>query len=135
VPTLRFAVLSLACLTLASSLSAQDQLEVLPPAPGLKLLQRVDPEYPPLALRARIQGIVRFEATIGISGRVEHLRLISGHPLLVLAARQAAKRWRYLPARWNGIAVEVRTLIEIGFWLDEYGNPRNLAESPRDATI
>jgi len=130
-PTLRL----LALVTLASAIAAQAQTLRIPFMPEWQLLRRVEPEYPAAARQARIQGIVRFNATIGTDGRVERLRLLSGHPLLVPAARQAARQWVYRPTLLQGQAVRVRTIIEIGFWLDQYGNPRNLPQSPGDTTI
>jgi len=81
---------------------------------SLQLIPLVDPEavYPPLARQARIQGQVRFEAIIGIDGRVKSARLISGHPLLVPSARQLLIEHLYQP-----FTTEVHVLIDVGFTL------------------
>ena len=47
-----------------------------------KLVRRVEPVYPPMALQARIQGIVRLDVVIGEDGRVTNATVVSGHPLL-----------------------------------------------------
>jgi TonB family protein len=86
-------------------------------------LYKVDPKYPPAALRHRIQGTVRFEALIGKDGYVERLRLLSGHALLVRAAREAARQWVYRPTLLRGKPTRVITEIEVEFQLDSYGNP------------
>ena len=65
------------------------------------------PVYPPLARQARVQGTVRFSAVIGIDGAVRQLKVVSGHPLLVEAARQAMLACRYRPTLLNGEPVEV----------------------------
>ncbi|MBI2150609.1 MAG: energy transducer TonB [Acidobacteria bacterium] len=39
-----------------------------------KLLQKVDPVYPPLARAARIQGVVVLDAVISATGQVSNLR-------------------------------------------------------------
>ena len=39
--------------------------------------------YPPEAKMARIQGVVKLSAVIGKDGTMQHLDVISGHPLLV----------------------------------------------------
>jgi TonB family protein len=83
------------------------------------LIHRGDPAYPPLARQARILGTVRFTAIIGGDGRVLNLQLVSGHPLLVEAARQAVMQWLYKPALLNGQPVEVVTQIDVGFSLSE----------------
>jgi protein TonB len=77
------------------------------------------PAYPRLAIMARIQGAVRLEAIIGRDGRVEHLTVVEGHPLLVGAATDAVSRWRYQPTLLNGEPVEVETEIVVSFTLGE----------------
>jgi TonB family protein len=81
------------------------------------LLYRTDPVYPPLALQARIQGIVLVEAIISRDGLVENARVLSGHPLLREAALKAIKQWRYRPAAVNGETKEAVTTIAVGFKL------------------
>jgi TonB family protein len=83
--------------------------------PGL--VSKVDPVYPPLAKQARIQGMVRFTAIIGKDGRIQNLQLVSGHPLLVAAAREAVKQWVYKPTFFNGGLVEVVTQVDVTFVL------------------
>jgi periplasmic protein TonB len=84
-----------------------------------KLIFGPVPEYPPLARAARIQGIVRLQAVISADGTIQHLTLISGHPLLVDAAIEAVTRWRYRPTLLNGEPVEVVTDIVVNFTLAE----------------
>jgi periplasmic protein TonB len=91
--------------------------------PEWKLLLKVDPEYPADALQHHIEGVVRFTVIIGKDGRIEHMRLFSGHPLLVRAARQAGQQWVYRPTMIGGEAVRVITQVEIQFRLDPYGKP------------
>jgi TonB family protein len=81
------------------------------------LLIQPKPVYPPLAKEARIQGTVRFEATINPDGSVQSLNLISGPPLLAQAAMQAAQNWVYRPTLLNGNPVSVITNIDINFTL------------------
>jgi TonB family protein len=81
------------------------------------LLQRVDPVYPPLALQARVQGIVRFSVTIGRDGHVRNIELIAGHPLLVPAALNAVKQWLYRPTLLNGDPVDVAAVVDVPFRL------------------
>jgi TonB family protein len=82
-----------------------------------KLLQHPEPVYPPLALQARISGVVHLNAIIGKDGTVENLTVASGHPLLVPSALEAVKQWIYAPTLLNGQAVEVATRIEVNFSL------------------
>lgn len=81
------------------------------------LVHRVQPEYPPLARAARIQGAVVLQAVIAKDGTVEKLRLLSGHPMLAQAAIDAVRQWRYRPYLLNGEPVEVDTQITVNFVL------------------
>lgn len=82
-----------------------------------KLLQHPEPVYPPLAMQARISGVVHLNAIIAKDGTVENLTVASGHPLLVPAALDAVKQWLYQPTLLNGQPVEVLTQIEVNFTL------------------
>ena len=82
-------------------------------------ISRPSPIYPPLARQARIQGAVQLEAIISKGGTIESLRVLSGHPLLVKAALDAVKQWRYRPTLLNGEPVEVLTTIEVNFALSQ----------------
>jgi protein TonB len=84
-----------------------------------QLLRRVVPAYPPLAKQARIQGTVQFTAVIATNGSIESLELVSGHPLLVRAAYDAVRQWRYRPTYLNGQPVEVFTQIAVRFNLSQ----------------
>jgi TonB family protein len=84
-----------------------------------KLVQQPAPVYPPLAMQARISGVVRLNAIIGRDGTVENLTVASGHPLLVPAAMEAVKQWVYAPTFLNGQAVEVVTQIDVEFSLSQ----------------
>jgi len=85
-------------------------------AQGL-LVRQVKPQYPQLALRARIQGTVVLQAVIGKDGAVQDLRVVSGHPLLTTAAIEAVKQWRYRPYYLNDEPVAVDTQINVSFTL------------------
>jgi periplasmic protein TonB len=81
------------------------------------LIRKVQPNYPPLARQARIQGSVLLQAEISKEGTIENLHLISGHPMLAPSAIEAVKQWRYKPYILNGEPVEVETQITVNFTL------------------
>jgi periplasmic protein TonB len=81
------------------------------------LIQKVEPQYPPLARAARVQGDVVLSAVIDTNGQITNLQLVSGHPMLVPAAIAAVKQWRYKPYLLNGQPVEVETTITVIFSL------------------
>ncbi len=82
-----------------------------------QLVTKVTPPYPPMAKMARVQGSVVLQAVISKKGNIENLRVISGHPMLVQAALDAVKQWRYRPYLLNGEPVEVETQITVNFSL------------------
>jgi len=85
-------------------------------AQGL-LLHQVAPQYPQLARQTRVQGTVVLQAVIGKDGYVQSLKALSGPTLLVPAAVDAVRRWRYKPYQLNGEPVEADTQINVKFTL------------------
>lgn len=84
-----------------------------------KAIFKAKPEFPPQAKQARIQGTVLLEALIDVNGAVSQLRVVSGHPLLVQAALDAVRQWRYQPTLLNNEPVEVLTTIDVVFTLSQ----------------
>ena len=82
-----------------------------------RLLRQVQPQYPPLARQARIQGTVKLTAIIDHDGSIQKLEVVSGHPLLIPSALQAVKQWRYKPTLLNNQPVEVVTQVDVNFTL------------------
>jgi len=81
------------------------------------LIYRPQPVYPPLARSARVQGPVLLRAIISREGTIENLQVLSGHPMLVHAALDAVRQWRYRPYMLNGEPVEVETQVTVNFLL------------------
>ncbi|HEY8671890.1 MAG TPA: energy transducer TonB [Terriglobales bacterium] len=81
------------------------------------VIHKVQPNYPPLAKTARVQGTVQLAAIIGKDGTIQNLHVVSGHPLLTQAALDAVRQWRYKPYILNGEPVEVDTTIAVNFTL------------------
>lgn len=80
------------------------------------LIRKITPNYPPICIRAHIQGIVLLEAVITRTGTVEELRVLhSPHPLLDQAAVSAVKQWLYRPALVNGNPVKVYFNVTVAF--------------------
>jgi protein TonB len=85
-----------------------------------RLIREVQPEYPPLAKQTRTQGEVVLDCVIDAEGNVTQMRLISGHPLLVGAAMNAVRQWRYQPTLLNGKPVAVEMMVHVKFSLGGY---------------
>jgi TonB family protein len=82
-----------------------------------KVLQRVEPEYPEAARQQQIQGPVVLEVQVGKNGAVQQLTVISGNSMLVTAASEAVRQWRFKPIVQNGRAVHFQIRIQIDFVL------------------
>ena len=83
-----------------------------------KLLRRVVPMYPPIAISARVQGTVHLIGIISKDGTIRDLQVVSGHPLLVRAALDAVRQWVYAPTLLSGEPVEVMAPIDVNFILN-----------------
>jgi protein TonB len=81
------------------------------------LIYKVQPAYPALARTARIQGAVVLQAVISKQGAIENLKVLTGQPMLVPAAIEAVRQWRYRPYILNNEPVEVETQITVNFSL------------------
>ncbi len=80
-------------------------------------LAHVVPEYPEIARRARVEGLVILEAVLDATGRVQSVRVLRSSPLLDDAAIKAVQQWRYSPTELNGVAVPVLMTITVHFSL------------------
>lgn len=82
------------------------------------LVRQIKPSYPSIAIQARIQGSVVLQAVIARDGTIQHLEVLSGHPMLVKAAVDAVHQWRYRPFLLDDQPVEVETQITVNFNLN-----------------
>ncbi len=82
-----------------------------------KLIYKEPAQYPPLALKARIQGVVLLRVTVDEEGKVSDIKVISGHPLLIPAAVTAVSHWKYKPTIFNGHPWPVIATVAVNFML------------------
>jgi TonB family protein len=81
------------------------------------LIYKVQPVYPSVAKKAKVEGSVVLAAVIGKNGLPKSLRVESGPPLLTQSAMDAVKEWRWKPFLLNGEPVEVETTITVVYTL------------------
>jgi TonB family protein len=75
-----------------------------------------NPIYPEAARRARIQGVVVLECTIGKDGRVQSVKVLRGLPLgLTETAVDAVNKWKFKASTLNGKPVEVLYILTVRF--------------------
>jgi periplasmic protein TonB len=82
-----------------------------------RLIARVDPRYPPLAIQTHMQGAVIVDAVIDEHGNVVEARVVSGPPLLIQAAMDAVRQWKYEPTYLNDEPVPVQLNVTVQFRL------------------
>ena len=97
------AVVGFVLLHPVSSHAQQDQIT-------RKVKTRVSPAYPDLARRMSIAGVVKVQVVVAPNGTVKNTKVVGGHPLLVTAAVEAVKKWRFEPA-----ADETTGVVEFKF--------------------
>ena len=82
-----------------------------------RLIFHPAPEYPQEAIAQSVQGIVLLTATLDENGSIAQIQTESGHALLIPAAVEAVKKWRYEPFYLNGKAIPVRFAVKVDFKL------------------
>ena len=78
-------------------------------------MHRADPAYPDIAVVAKVAGMVILEATVGVDGAVESVRLLRGITFLDQAAMDAVKQWRYSPLVLNGVPTTFVLTVTLNF--------------------
>lgn len=78
--------------------------------PARKVVQRREPEYPPLAAAMSLHGTVKLKVQIAPNGSVRRVGCTGGHPLLAQAAITAVQGWEFEPA-----AKETTQVVNIDF--------------------
>jgi len=96
------------------------------PAPGeagqavepAVLISKVDPTYPPQAVRAQAEGTVVLDVGIDETGQVTDVQVVRGLSFgLSDAAAAAVREWRYRPARGPNGPIPSRKAVRILFTL------------------
>jgi protein TonB len=80
-------------------------------------IKDVKPFYPPVALAARVQGVVIVEAIIDATGDVVEARVLRSIPLLDEAALEAVQQWRFMPTVVDGVPQAVVMTVTVNFTL------------------
>jgi hypothetical protein len=73
------------------------------------------PPYPPAARAVRATGSVKIEVLIDVDGTVFSAEGVTGHPLLIGAARTAACKATFVPTQLEGKPVKILGIITYNF--------------------
>ena len=96
----------------------QEPIRIGGPIPAPAQTRRVEPIYPDIAVRAKLEGMVIIEAIVDTEGRPQSLNVLrSQGPLLDRAALDAVTQWRYEPLLYHGEAVPFVLTVTISFAL------------------
>jgi len=82
-----------------------------------RVVRRVEPVYPALALAAHATATVLLEAEVDPLGHVTRVSVTHGHPLFDAAAIEAVERWRYQPLLLNGVPTAFILTVTVRFGL------------------
>ena len=82
---------------LPQTFAFQSTIQIEASEAGRKIKTRINPEYPELALKARITGTARVQMTVTPEGTVKDVKEIGGSPVLLGALVRAVKQWKYEP--------------------------------------
>lgn len=80
-----------------------------------KAISLPKPSYPPIARAAHASGTVVVQVLIDENGSVVSASAVSGHPLLINAAVNAARQARFSPTKLSGQPVKVTGVIQYNF--------------------
>ncbi len=75
----------------------------------------VAPEYPNLAVSARVEGDVPVRVTLDERGRLVHFEILSGHPAFFNEVNRVLPLWRFNPVKKDGRAVQATFEVVIRF--------------------
>lgn len=78
-----------------------------------RLIRRVEPVYPTLAIQTHREGRVELRAIIATDGTIQSLEIVGGDPIFYFSAKEAVSQWRYQPTILNGQPVEIDTYITV----------------------
>jgi periplasmic protein TonB len=97
-----------------NSIDIQEDSNLIPP----QLIERVNPRYPDIARRTRVQGTVVMTAWINEQGNVVDTDIVrSLNTLCDQSAMEAVRQWKFKPAMLDGQAVPVKMHVTITFSL------------------
>jgi periplasmic protein TonB len=63
-----------------------------------KVVSKVMPQYPSLARTMSLEGVVRADVLVAPNGKAKSVEVRGGHPVLVDAAQNALRQWKWEPA-------------------------------------
>jgi TonB family protein len=103
--------------------------------PQLHVVEYQPVYYPPLARQTRTSGVVTFHVVVVADGSVSNVDLVSGHPLLVDAAKQTILKWKFLPLENSGVEFQLECNFAFSGMVLYHGFGRTFASGPQKLRI
>jgi len=75
-----------------------------------QVVRKTLPTYPEIARRMNLTGTVKVLATVSADGTVKDVQPVGGSPVLIQAAEEAVRKWKFAPA-----TAESKELLELRF--------------------
>jgi TonB family protein len=75
-----------------------------------KAISHPAPVYPDAARKFSVSGVVKVQVVVATDGHIKDVKVIGGHPMLVIAVQDALKAWQFSPA-----ATESTVNLEFSF--------------------
>ncbi len=76
--------------------------------------RRVQPAYPPMAQKYRIEGTVTVQVSVSTDGKVAKAEFVRGHNIFRSVSLDAAKRWEFKPPSETRLEGEVQFVFKLG---------------------
>ena len=93
-------------------------LRVSPETMQMRIVSKVEPEYPEEARRMGKQGLAVLDIVVAPDGTVQRLRPVWGDELMLKSAAAAVASWKFEPYLSSGQPVPVETTIAVEFKLN-----------------
>ena len=89
---------------LSIAVAAAALFATMPALAALKPIKRVEPDYPPAAVRSGTTGFVEVEFTVDAAGKVSSVSVVNAKPTRTFenAAVKAVKQWQFAPGGGRG---------------------------------
>ena len=89
-------LLTVLAAAIGGTVSLRAQIAEIPES-RRKVRTLVKPQYPELAKKLSLSGLVKIEVTIGTDGKVKRTHIVGGHPVLATEAERAAMQSEFEP--------------------------------------
>lgn len=76
-------------------------------------IHTVQARYPSEAKKQGVQGDVTLSIVVGADGKAKNIQLVDGNPLLVKAAEDAIKKWKFQPFQIEGRVLEIPIKVRV----------------------